>query len=136
MSDDVPRRLMRLENHIEVQDKRVSDRLLDVETRVYFNENEQERRHQELLATVERTINGRIKKVEGDTETLERMMRELIASRIEVLEAKNAIVRTVVYGMCGIILAFVLNWMLADNFNGPRFPPQLAPASSQKEIRQ
>jgi hypothetical protein len=135
MPDDA-QRLARLEASLEIHLKSFGERLLDAETRIYHDEQDMERRHQELLGAVERTINGRIKKVEGDRDTLERMLRDLIAARIEVLEAKNAIVRAVVYGMCGIILAFVLNWLLADKFNGPHFPPQLAPAHSSKEIRQ
>jgi len=143
MPDDVHARLVRMEERLEIHLKTFGERLLDTETVIYRNEQDverrhqdNERRHQEVLTTVERTINGRIKRVEDDHAVLEKMLRDLIAARIEVLEAKNAIVRAVVYGMCGIILAFVLNWILADKFNGPHFPPQLAPAHSTKEMRQ
>jgi len=143
MPDDAHARMARIETSLEIHLKNFGDRLLDAETIIYRNEQDverrhqdNERRHQEVLAAVEKTINGRIRKVEEDRAVLEKMLRDLIAARIEVLEAKNAIVRTVVYGMCGIILAFVLNWILADKFNGPHFPPQLAPAHSTKEMRQ
>jgi len=147
MAEDTSARLSRLETSLEIQLKHLGERMLDAETIIYRNEQlvqerhaenrkDHERRHQEVLAAVERTINGRIKKVETDQTTLEKMLRELIASRIEVLEAKSAIVRAVVFGMCGIVLAFVLNWMLADKLHGPAFPPQLPPAHSSKEIRQ
>jgi len=141
MPDDA--RQARIETSLEIHLKNLGERMLDAETLIYRNEQEverrhqdNERRHQEVLLAVERTINGRIKKVEGDRDTLEKMLRDLIAARIEVLEAKNAIVRSVVFGMCGLILAFFVNWMLADKFNGPKFPPQLPPAHSSKEIRQ
>ena len=134
MPDDA--RLARLEAQSELQHKHLAERMLDAETHLYRLAQESERRHQELLAAVEHTIDGRIRKVEGDRDTLERMLRDLIGARIEVVETKNAIVRSVVFGMCGVILIFVLNWMLADKFSGPKFPPQLAPAHSSKEIRQ
>jgi hypothetical protein len=69
--------------------------------------------------------------------SLEKLLREAIGSAITAIEAKNVIVRTVVLGMCGVILLAFLNWTVAE-WKGPRpnFVPTLPPAHSSKEIRQ
>lgn len=144
MPDD-DARLARLETTQEMQHKHLLERVLEAEHHILRIEEamarrheENRQRHQELLAAVKDTINGRIRKVEGDQTTLERMLRELITARLEVQEAKNAIARLIVFGLAGGILIAFLNFIVGGWFgiHPTKVLPSAPPYHSTEEIKE
>lgn len=137
-------RLARLEATLELHNKHVIERIAELFDRLREAENkidarhlDNERRHREVIVIVEKTINGRIKKVEADRDTLEKMLRDLIVARLEVQEAKNAIARLIVFGLAGGILVAFLNFIVGGWIGThPVKFPSAPPYHSTEEIKE